>query len=78
MRKPLSGRTTFKVLLYFRKLEAVNQYSKLFAFGLPKLLTRSASEVIVTTLLTGPFSKGPAIAPIVVSTLGTTLVKSIS
>jgi len=47
-------------------------------FGLPKVAKRFFSDVIVTTSLIGPLSKGPAITPTLgVETL-VTVVKSLS
>ena len=75
---PDSARTIRSASEYCKKLEAVNQNSKLFAFGLPNNCTSCSSELIVVTDETGPFSNGPAIAPIEVDTAGITFVRSIS
>ena len=75
---PDSARTTFNESEYFRKLAAVKKNSKLLSFGLPNTFTNSSSDEIFVTEDTGPFSKGPPIAPIEVATAGTTFVKSTS
>ena len=60
------------------ELEEVKNVAKLLPLGLPNSLTKSSSEETAVISPTGPFSKAPAIAPILVDTAGTTLVKSTS
>ena len=73
-----SARTTFSESEYCRKLAAVKKNSKLSELGLPKTFTNCSSDDISVMEETGPFWKGPQIAPIEVATAGTTFVKSTS
>ena len=73
-----SARTTLSASPYCKKFAAVNQNSKFELFGLPNVCNSCSSELMAVIELTGPFSKGPAIAPIDVDTAGTTFVRSIS
>ena len=52
--------------------------SNVFASGFPNVSINSVSDDTVTTSLTVPQANAPAMAPDVVDTDGTTLVKSIS
>ena len=64
--------------MYCKKFAAVKKNSKLSLFGFPNISINSSSELISVIEETGPFSNGPAIAPMDVATAGTTFVKSIS
>ena len=77
-RTPDAGRTTLSEFVYCKKFAAVKKNSKLLSFGFPNTSINSSSELISVIEETGPFSNGPAIAPMDVATAGTTFVKSIS
>jgi len=73
-----AARLTYSLLPYDRKLAAVKNVSGFKFVGLPKRLTKLSSLLIRTNLSIGPQRKTPAMAPSVVETAGTTVVRSIS
>jgi hypothetical protein len=73
-----TDRTTLKLFPYDKKDAAVKKDTAELESGLLKTLIRDNSLSIKITLSTGPHAKVPANAPAVVSTEGTTVVKSTS
>jgi hypothetical protein len=73
-----TARTTLKLLPYAKKDAAVKKDVAELEFGLPNTLIKLSSLSTRITLSAGPHAKVPAKAPAVVSTDGTTVVKSTS
>ena len=73
-----TARTTHSELPYVRKFAAVKKSEALLALGLLKIFTNLSSVSTRTSSSTGPHLRCAAIAPSVVETAGTTVVRSIS